>query len=97
MPKYGIKRDAEGRRIGLGPLNTALDEPVNVPKAVSPTLPGAQRTVFECVACEVAGKNQPPRFKLKAIFANHFKKDHQDLYADKDSWRNYCREVVLED
>jgi len=97
MVKYAIKRDKDGRRIGIGAADKPMGKPVEVKKPNGPTLPGAQQVVFQCVACEVDGKNTAPRFKLKAILANHFKKVHQSLYLDRDTWKNYVREIVLED
>ena len=41
--------------------------------------------VWECTACEVAGK----KFRSAGVAAIHFRKHHPDLSDSKDRWKDY--------
>ena len=95
---WGLERDEFGERTGnVIPMpghdpETGVHTRVEVVKPVSATLPGGPKVVIEC-SLHAPGDM---RFRMKAHMANHFRKSHQDLYEDKDSWRTHFREITLE-
>ena len=89
---WQILRDpATGERLGDITRTPEAGPPLEAPKPVGTTLAGGVKMVFTCLACDTA-----PRFKIKAIGANHFRKHHEDLCTDSDVWREYIVETPLE-
>jgi hypothetical protein len=80
MPIYGWAGPGETRRLDLDRATT--------PEVTEPTAPAPQRDpLHECQLCM-------KKFKKAMIMARHFNKTHEDLREDKDSWREYTKEIL---
>ena len=94
MARWVVDRDPKtGDRTGRGLVEAPEPEKkVEITKPVGVTLPGGQKTLTMCLACK---EGERPKFKLAALMANHFKREHDDKWVDKDSWREHALEVVV--
>ncbi len=80
MPVYGWAGPGETRRLDLDRATTPeVTEPTEVAKTVT--------KLQQCVLCN-------KKFKKAMIMARHFNKSHEDLREDKDSWREYTKEIL---
>ena len=87
MGVYLFKRSESGNtkmeRVGTDGDFTTPEVPPDVEVESGPTITLHRCTVEDC--------NKD--FPIVALVAKHFNKDHIDLFEDKNSWRQYYREV----
>ena len=89
------KINAKGEEIATGgemlQVDDSLDpKPVEVaqPAAVSVKEKAAKIKKHHCIACE-----PPTAFGTMGVLSMHFKKVHEDLWEDKDSFREYVTTI----
>lgn len=86
MPRYSFTRNESGTT-SLVQQDATIDfeppEPPPLPEVDDSTI-----TVHRCTAC---GKD----FPIIALVAKHFKRAHEDMYENKDSWRANTTEVIV--
>ena len=87
MTRYAFVRDPETGKTGMKMLDKRTFKTEELPK--EPAVEGPElTTVFRCTVPE-CGKD----FAIVALAAKHFRKEHEELFEDKDSWRPFIEEI----
>lgn len=92
MPRFHYVKDKESGQSRMVQVQDVELGTVAVGQPNAPTLEAgvAQKRWF-CTAC-----SPPKAFAQPGILSMHFAKEHKDLWADKDTWRQFAEQEVTE-
>lgn len=95
MPHYHWKKSPHGTT-RLERVDATVTKEQEMPTPSGTDLPTGDEggiVVHRCEACIDEGEQRD--FKMPAQLARHFNSSHEELVDDKDSWRDYQKEVTL--
>ncbi|OHD26418.1 MAG: hypothetical protein A2Y38_18935 [Spirochaetes bacterium GWB1_59_5] len=87
MPLFMRRKIGEGKYVMEEVTEQPVkDVPISVPLSATVSQVAGARP-YHCTAC-----TPPKGFAGAGVLSMHFKREHKNLYKDKDSWRQYCSE-----